>query len=408
MVVKPLAGTDLSLPVPEAGLSEVLRAWNGKGQLLDALACVADDEAERKWSRRDIERRANRVLWERIAPDVAQWPSSVDRWLEALPAETYRETVLAGAPLAGTSWRETRRFGWPPKEFVVRQRHRVADTLLATCLRWTLERSLAVLDDATALEPSLADGVEERVAAAMATLTVPPIATAVPVEPDQADLRSLRAEGRPWTDTARVAARLLDAERSSIEDLAREWIMPASDLRWRLFHLGVLGEVLLAIRQSGGKTTSIRPLSATTAGPAYVVEDSKGRPWHLWFEAGGTWSYYKRSEPYTEATVGLSGTGVLGTDLLLIRPDEEAILIECKYSGDAATVGRRGYTQVLAYMAEARTSLAPIVTGAVVCPSGVLAKIGRAETAVGTLSILEAGHIGQFVVTALDTATVQA
>lgn len=40
--------------------------------------------------------------------------------------------------------------------------------------------------------------------------------------------------------------------------------------------------------------------------------------------------------------------------------------VECKYSADPTHVGRGGYEQVLPYMAEQRTALAPTVASVVI------------------------------------------
>ena len=85
------------------------------------------------------------------------------------------------------------------------------------------------------------------------------------------------------------------------EDLltfARQHLLPDDDIRWRLFHLGVLGKLLKVLRSRGASITSLRPLSgAASSGPAYLVE-LDGRCWDLWFEAAAIWDYYGQPSPY--------------------------------------------------------------------------------------------------------------
>lgn len=71
---------------------------------------------------------------------------------------------------------------------------------------------------------------------------------------------------------------------------------------------------------------------------------------------------------------------------MLIRPRAKALIVECKYSADSAVVGRGGYEQTLAYIAEAATALAPEVVVVVVAPAGVVRHFSLART--------HSGHVG--------------
>jgi len=293
--------------------------------------------------------------------------------------------------MAGVSWPETRRRGWPPRTFVGRPRRRVADTLLTTTLRWTLEE-LATVAKSAAVEASTERGVTARrhAAVALGLLDVPPIDAATAAAPSPVDLLAIRSEGQPWRALEPVSRKLRDLGRpGTLRDLAEMLIAPDPDLAWRLFHLAVLGELLHALRTSGATIVSLRPLGASLSGPAFTVRDAEGRNWDLWFEAAGAWSHYDRTDPYGSAVGGVPGAGTtIGTDLMLIRPDERALLIECKYSRNAGVVARGGYEQALAYAAEAHELAPGAVSAVVVGPEGVVMHAGWANTLAGPIGVV--------------------
>lgn len=140
----------------------------------------------------------------------------------------------------------------------------------------------------------------------------------------------------------------------------------------------------------------MRPLSGSSLGPAYQVVDLNGDEWDLWFEAAGVWPYYKRPSPYGEAARVVAGAGsAIGSDLMLVRPDDRALIIECKYSAQAETVARGGYEQALAYSVEAKTGLVDSAWAAVVAPVSVVSELGRTETKVGPLFIADPSHLAE-------------
>jgi hypothetical protein len=401
-----VSGVDLS--IPERGLEETLRAWSGKGQLWEALAAAEDGElAERRWTARDVERRANRILFADLVPLLSAWPANMRSWVEALPVESVRERVVTPAPTSGTSWRETRLLGWPPRSFVGHTRSRIADTLLVTTLRWTLDELTVIRADAVSVEPTLDQPVRSQMDVVTTLLGEEPVASADGIEPARSDIAALRSEGRPWNTVASVAELLRTLNEASLQDLARRLVMPDDDLRWRLFHLGVLGELLLALRRSGCTVESLRPLSsASTTGPSYRVWDDRGRRWDLWFEAAGVWSLsggYGRRSPYTEAAAGVvGGNQPLGADLMLIRPFEQALVVECKYSADTGVVARGGYEQALAYATEARTRLVPEVTAVVVGPEEVVHEPNFVDTFVGEVGVVPPRILRSVLLSVLD------
>lgn len=381
-----------TLSIPEQGLNEVLRAWNGPGQLLAALAGVEGDTAlARNWSPTDVRRRAHRILFAEVEGPLARWPTRTSDWIRALPAESYRLRETLPGPIGRVSWPETRRrFGWPPEFFVVKTRHRVADELLMRTLRWTIEQMAEVRADAVSVAPGIDADLQMQLDLSVALLDVAPVRDSVGVRPSATDLRAAARQGWPWTAVADVAERLRSVE-SSVQEYARRLLMPSEDLRWRLFHLGVLGELLNALRSRGAQIVSLRPLARSASGPAYRVSAGDAN-WDLWFEAGSVWSHYSRASAYLNAASVLHGQArPLSPDILLIRVDAAALIVECKFSANADYVGGRGITQVLTYAVESVTSLAPHVVSRVVAPpEAIAATSGAVATAVGTVAVSDA------------------
>ncbi len=375
-------------PIPEAGLRECLSGWSGRGQLLDAILSVKDLISERAWSPRDVERRAHRVLLQRLSPRLALWPTNLAVWIEALPAESRKERRSDTFPFSGVAWSETRSLGtWPPTRFVGRARGRFADTVLVTTLKWTIEYLLRARKDAVAVWPDCDEIVRRQLDVAAKLLDHEPLASAEPVAPSPTETAALRYEGRPWHVVAPVAEELRAVEGSAAE-LALRLIAPDEEFRWRLFHLGALGTILVALKESGATVTSLRPLSGGSAGPSYSVLSQDGRVWDLWFEAGGAWAHYGVTCPYTVATKGVPGAGrPLGADIALLRCPGEGLLVECKYSWDPQVVARGGYEQALAYLAEAKTGLLQAAQVVVVGPEGVVTSASMATTYAGNVTI---------------------
>ena len=391
-------------PIPTRGLDETLRTWSGQGELWDALAAVRDPVAERDWTARDVERRAHRVLFQLLEPMVATWPSTRRTWLDALPAVSHRRRITAAVPVSGTVWSETRRSGWPPRQFVARPRTRTADTLLVTTLRWVLEQLSTIRRSAIAPTTSEQLVARGHLDVALGLLDVEPIASVVSAAPTPSDLMAMRSAGRPWRSVAPVAGELRSLTGAGLLELAERVVAPDGDLAWRLFHLAILGEVLHALRISGARVTSRRPLGDSLSGPAYEVLDADGRVWDLWFEAAGAWKRYNRASPYVAAAAGVPGAGhAIGTDLMLVRPDDRALLIECKYSWNPAVVARGGYEQVVAYATEAHEIAPGNVSAVVVGPAGVVATVGYADTLAGPIGIVPPDAIPAVIENALGS-----
>jgi Holliday junction resolvase len=243
--------------------------------------------------------------------------------------------------------------------------------------------------EAKSVDSTIDRGIERQIATALSLLNTTPVLDATAEIPSRSDVAAFRAEGKPWNVVVQVTERLRYLSGANLLELAEELIMPDKELQDRVFHLGVLGEILIALRHKGYNVRSIRPLSGGRLGPAYEFMSGVGEKWDLWFEAAGAWSYYKQKSPYGEAAKGVEGAGrALGSDILLIQSPKRALIIECKFSANPTYVARNGYEQVLAYAAEMKGKLATDVQGVVVGPQSVVATVGVAETVVGRVSII--------------------
>lgn len=193
------------------------------------------------------------------------------------------------------------------------------------------------------------------------------------IRPDRLDLMSLRASGRPWNALAAVAEQLARAE-TDLEFLAYELIELNPDLAWRLFHLSVLGAVMVALRANRGKIRWAAPLAASqVSGPQFRATMPDGLMRDVWFEAAAAESYYGVESLYrlATATVARNDRNV-GADIMLIRPAERALILECKWSPHGPYVGRDGFHQAAGYALQARARLVHSAWSFVVGPSEVV------------------------------------
>jgi hypothetical protein len=374
--------------LPERGIRHVLSAWAGEGELARAIAQVEGEVTfDRNWSDLDVRRRAHRILFERLRPALLRWPRRMGEWLDVLPVTTSAIRHRAPHPFPGVSWSETvRRGGLSPLECFGRVSRRGQDSLLLSTLRWTVDALLSVASDAKKTSPESTKTTELQLKAVGQLLESGLLSDVSGEPPDQPALTVIRREGAPWGALAEVAThlRVLQGDAST---LAMELLAPDPDIRWRLFHIGVLGEFLIAMAGLGCRLTSLRPLSGGFTGPSFLAEDKSGTKWDIWFEAGAIWGYppYALREPYREATLGTKAAyRPLGADIMITSPGRAALVIECKF-GDAEYVCRNGYLQALAYAVEARQQC-PRVISMVVGPTGVVG-LGTAQTAVGTIFV---------------------
>ena len=385
-------------PIPEGGLAEVLRHWIGRGSIWEVLAVPAGNTLEQAWTARDLENRAHRVLLERVVPFVRRWPVNVQRWVDLLPASRQQSRAVRSVPFSGVDWPTTRiRHGWPATAFAGREQERRADMVPATTFRWVIDQLTPVREHAIRVFPDVDLDVRRQLDAAEAMLNIEPIASASALEPGRPEVLALRREGSPWGAIADVAEELRQIQHSR-HHLVSCLLMPDDGIRWRLFHLAVLGEVLTALRDLACTVVSIRPLGGSAAGPCYIVTDTEGEEWELWFEASSVWSHAEIASPYVEASCGLPALNrPLGADLLLLRRGITALVIECKYSANQETVGRDGYLQAMTYANEIRSRLATAVTAIVVGPEGVVSRRGSAQFVTGEVGFSPPSAIAEIV-----------
>lgn len=386
-------------PIPWRGVRDALALFSGRGQLFASLAHVTDPASD-QWTPRQVEQRANRVIFERVLDSLRHMPDRSATWEDALPATSRKFRTVEMAPGGRVDWSRTRGFGWPPTQFHVHRRLRQSDTLLAETLRWcavTLER---IHTDAASLAPGIDAGVESQIAALRRFASTWHSEEASATPPDRQVLAAVSSAGRPWSALARLARDLLHGA-DNLEVLARDLIYPDDDLRWRLFHLACLGLALAELRVDC-QVVSMRPLGVGV-GPAFKVVDGGGRSWDLWFEAAGMWNHYGVRAPYVLATGGLSGAGgPLGADLALVSPGHAALLVECKYSDDPTYVGRSGYHQAVTYLTESRSGLVPVADAAVIGPERVVARPASTLLMTGSVTIGPPSALAVAVRTILD------
>lgn len=384
-------------PIPERGLQKVLAHWSGRGTIWGLLAAAVSEEVQARWTPRQIEMRANRILFEMLQPALRRWPKRTHEWVNVLPAVSGRSSLVSESPTGRVSWGETRvRFGWPPIAFAAHQNTRSAHTVPVETLRWTIEELQQVARDAASLYPDLVNDATRTLRTAARLLAIEPLQSASAARPDSQTLLALRREGAPWGAVADVAEHLLVKTNSAA--LASTLLLPDEGIRWRLFHLGVLGEVLSCLHEQGCVVTSHRPLGMAGTGPSFEVQDFCQRTWYLWFEAAGAWSHLKTPAPYAEATKELSAVDrALGADLLFLLPGERALILECKYSSNVDFVSRNGYLQAATYANEVKARLAKVVFSVAIGPESVLPTLAFTELASGRVGIAPPSAIDSLV-----------
>jgi hypothetical protein len=366
--------------------------------LFETLAAILpeSDEVERTWTAADLEARSHRILFERVAPGIRTWPARFSSWLDLLPSDLLRQKSERRAPDSGTSWVRTRRSGpWPPRRFLGRDRRRIADQLMVTALAWTLRRLSEVRTDAVRLAPGLDAEVDRQLDLAARLATFSLLSDAPTLRPTDHELRMLAREGYPWSAVAAVARELRRHETSPLT-LAEELLIPDPEFRWRLFHLGVLGCVLVAAQSAGATVVATAPLFGS-AKPAFQLTSQAGEVWDLWFEGESAWAAYGVESTYTELTAGLAGNRrPLSPDVLLIQPGKRAVSVECKYSYDVNYL-RQGAREAMAYSVDIAGRLAMSVDSLLVVPSDAPMPIGSTTSGFGELSIRSAASVADLV-----------
>lgn len=345
--------------VPLDGVAYILSGWSGKGALFRALGSVHDpDGIERLWGERAIRRRADRILIEHVRSALAQWPQALDEWRQHLPISSEAQTLVSPVPHGRVDWRETsRRFGWPARSFVTRQRRREIADVTVTTLAWTVDvldglvgaaKHLGALDEVT-------PDIDTPLRAAREALALTNVPEVLP-RPDRHDLEALKTSGRPWSSVEPVTSKLLRAETDLLW-FATQLLAPDPELEWRLYHLAVLGHTLMALRAAGARIRWLVPMGTGEAGPNFLASFPDGVKIEVWFEAAGAHAHYSRGpSPYRRAVAPVRGAeSAIGADIGLFMPSKgRALLLECKYSTYGPYIGRNGFHQAAGYALDAQ------------------------------------------------------
>lgn len=363
-----------TLALPREGLKEITSVWTGDGKVIELVSAVTESDASIAWTPDEVRSRVRRVLLGKLEPYLAQWPASLRHWEQCLPTATAIERLVLSTLRSRIDWvSSAREHGWPPRRYVVRARRRVVGGAVIETLAWLS----AELSDALArLDPRDAPLLIDRIAPQVRLLreVVERLAHDIePVQPSHVELRSLEASGPPWRAVAQAARLVVRATRDP-EFLAFELLEPDADLQWRLFHVSAFGYAIAGLRSAQCSVRWNMPLRGPRTGPQLSAVQPDGRSWDLWFESAGARSHYELGlSTYASALAAVPDTGgPIGSDVLLIRPGESALLLECKWSVDASYVGRDGYHQTSSYVLDTLNGLAPQVWGFVVGPEEVI------------------------------------
>lgn len=344
----------IDLDIPLDGVTYVLSGWSGQGSLYQALSVLNDpDGIERAWDKKTVRSRADRILLEHIRADLKRWPQTLEEWIPHLPVASHSRTIVTQIPRGRVDWRETsRRFGWPSRDFVTRLREReIADVTVST-LAWTVRAVDRIVDEAKLVGAWGQDmsALDAPLSAAREALAYTRVPDDLP-RPDRHDLESLRTSGRPWSDIQPVAAKIVRAE-TDLAWFALQLLAPEPDFRWRLYHLAVLGHVLMALRAEGAIIRWQTPMGSGASAPNFVARMTDGTNVDVWFETSGSRKHYEKGESTYRRVMRpvLGSESSIGADIGLFAPSRgHALLLECKFSSYAPYIARNGFHQAAGY-----------------------------------------------------------
>lgn len=375
---EPARGLSLPPGLPTRGLEEILGGWSSAGQALDALDSIID---ERDWRPGMVGARLHRLLVaDLVAGPLRGWPVLTATWLEALPATSVVHREI-GSRARAVDWKATARMGWPPVQLATRPRRRDDDHLLTGILRWTLERLDHAVVSARKVWTEVDASARPQIAAALDLLDLSPVAETRSLVPDRSDLDHIAAEGHPWNLLAPAAAELLRYEQTSPASLGA---LIAPEDQWRLYHLGVLGELVAHARDTGRHVRSVGPIAG--GAPCYSIDDMT-----VWFEGGKL----AGPRPYTLLSGHAHGKPKpLAADIVVLRHDE-GLLIECKWYADGTRAVRDGLRAAMAYALDAKPAALAEVISAAVLPDSQVDELGATHTSAGTVAIAGVRHVGK-------------
>lgn len=378
----------LSLRPLSIGLREVLAGWSGEGDLFSLLHALQPAAGALDWKDSDIRRRAQRVLLGIAELESRDWPTSARKWSEWLPLQSDSVRVARARVAGRVDWSRTvRSFGWPSREYIVRERSRSLDEVSVRTLSWLsnqLQENIKAVGD---LAPELTTELIRRVGPIGEALVE--YTDSVGPRPDRLDLMSLATAGYPWQSVSHVAELVVRAS-SDPEFIAYELIAPTPADTWRLFHLATFGMTLRALHAHRFVAEWHKPVGGSASGAHVTSMGPSGRQFDLWFEGGAARQHYQLApSPYGESVAGIAGAGGrIGTDVLLVEPHHRALLLECKWSTDPRYVGRYGYHQAASYALEARAGLAESVWSFVVGPQEVVPETSYSTALEASLGVV--------------------
>lgn len=337
------------LIVHEQGLLRVLSEWSGVGNLYRAVAAVTPDQTTREWSAKDVERRAMRILLLECTPLLRRWPRTARVWYDHLPTLPQRNRFWSDVPQTRVDWVKTRRRGWPPDVFAIRRRHRSTDQVTLSVLTWTLGR----LKDAFTASQSLvglhntAENLDSDVSEIIRQ-TLPLLDLLDETDesrPSRDAIRAVRGAGWPWNAVAEVANVFVALDRGGAQALAQKLLRP-DGFPESLFQLSTLGLILIGAQELGASATSLRPIGNMTDGPVYRIQLPGRDPWDLWCEAARCWVTYDLTDNYRALASTLTTAErkpfqarSIRPDIVLARPGDRALVLECKFPSKSLDPG---------------------------------------------------------------------
>ncbi|WP_419847628.1 hypothetical protein [Candidatus Poriferisocius sp.] len=368
------------LAVPRDGLKEIERSWISDGALIDLLSSVLDDNLEYEWQPDDIIRRSYRILLEKLEHHILSWPTTMRQWEEILPITTISKGRISNRLQGNTNWVHTsRRFGWPPRSYVIRSRDISYGGIAVSVMAWLSKEIDVICSEVKQMSPVIVDRLENQIKI-LKNIVEEHLTEFEIVEPDRFELHALTSSGYPWHSIAESAQTIIRAKRDP-EFLAYELLEPDIELRHVLFHISVFGYLIGALRQCGFRVVWKSVFADGDSSPLIRAIHQDGTEWDLWFESRHMRSFYDLDHSaYESAVQGIEYSDkALSYDILLVSSNDRALILECKWSNRPPYVGRDGFHQVSSYALDARNGLAGEVWAFVIGPEEIVTSMSIAD-----------------------------